>query len=120
MIVDLVCKNFRSLKDEQVFSLEASSSSLKTNNVYSPLADNEIFRLVKSAVMYGSNASGKSNLIRLMWTMRDFILKSTDLKVGDPIPKKYYDPFLLDTVSKNEPIEFKIDFIAFNKKDTAI
>lgn len=116
MIVDLVCKNFRSIKDEQVFSLEASSSSLKTNNVYSPLADNEIFRLVKSAVMYGSNASGKSNLIRLMWTMRNFILKSTELKVGDPIPKKYYDPFLLDTVSKNEPIEFKIDFIAFNKK----
>lgn len=116
MIVDLVCKNFRSIKDEQVFSLEASSSSLKTNNVYTPLADNENFRLVKSAVMYGSNASGKSNLIRLMWTMRNFILKSTELKVGDPIPKKYYDPFLLDIVSKNEPIEFKIDFIALNKK----
>lgn len=116
MIVDLVCKNFRSIKDEQVFSLEASSSSLKTNNVYTPLSENENFRLVKSAVMYGSNASGKSNLIRLMWTMRNFILKSTELKVGDPIPKKYYDPFLLDTDSKNEPIEFKIDFIAFNKK----
>jgi len=116
MIVDLTCKNFRSIKAEQIFSLEASSSSLKPSNIFTPTEDNENLRLIKSAVIYGSNASGKSNLIRLMWTMRNFILKSTELKVGDPIPKKYYDPFLLDTISKYAPIEFKIDFIAIDKK----
>lgn len=116
MIVDLTFKNFRSVKDEQVLSLEANSSQLKTHNTFAPLPDNKKLKLVKSAAMYGSNASGKSNLIRLMWTMRNFVLKSTELKAGDKIPSKYYDPFLLDTVSRNEPIEFKIDFIAFNKK----
>jgi len=116
MIVDLAFKNYRSVKEEQLLSLEANSSQLKRNNTFSPLTDNKKLKLLKSAVMYGSNASGKSNLIRLMWTIRNFILKSTDLKVGDTIPKKYYDPFLLDLVSRHEPVEFKIDFIAINKK----
>jgi len=116
MIVDITFKNYRSVKEEQVFSLEANSSQLKVHNTFFPLPENKKLKLVKSVAMYGSNASGKSNLIRIMWTMRNFILKSTELKAGDKIPSKYYDPFLLDTDSKNEPIEFKIDFIAFNGK----
>lgn len=116
MIVDITFKNYRSVKDEQMFSLEANSSQLKVHNTFFPLPENKKLKLVKSVAMYGSNASGKSNLIRIMWTMRNFILKSTELKAGDKIPSKYYDPFLLDTNSRNEPIEFKIDFIAFNGK----
>ena len=116
MIVELTFKNYRSVKEEQILSLEANSSELKMANTVFPMNDNDKLKLVKTAVMYGSNASGKSNLIRLMWTLKAFVLKSTDLKAGDKIPSKYYDPFLLDNISRNEPIEIKIDFIAFNKK----
>jgi len=116
MIVNFSFKNYRSIKDEQIFSLEATSSKLKDNNTFYPTTDKNVPKLLKSAVLYGANASGKSNLIRLMWTMRSFILNSIDLKTGDLISEKYYDPFLLDEQSKNQPTEFNIDFFAFNKK----
>jgi hypothetical protein len=78
--------------------------------------DVNIPSVLKSAVLYGSNASGKSNLIRLLFSMRNFIINSTELKTGDPISDKYYDPFLLDKKSRTEPTEFSIDFLAFNNK----
>ena len=51
MIVDLTFKNYRSVKDEQVLSLEANSSQLKTHNTFSPIPDNKKLKLVKSAAM---------------------------------------------------------------------
>ena len=116
MIVNFTFKNYRSIKEEQTFSLEATSSKLKENNTFNPVEEKTSLRLLKSAVIYGANASGKSNLIRLMWTMRTFILNSIDLKTGDLISEKYYDPFLLDEKSKSQPTEFSIDFFAPNKK----
>lgn len=116
MLIDIVFKNYRSIKDEQNFSLEAGSSKLKMGNTFKPLKDYENLHLVKSAVIYGANASGKSNLIRLMWTLRDFILNSPQLKAGDSIPRKYYDPFLLDTETQNDATEITINFIPKNQK----
>ena len=116
MILNFSFKNFRSIKYEQIFSLESNSSKLKIDNFFSPNKEKNTPKLLKSAVIYGANASGKSNLIRLIWTVRYFILNSIDLKTGDPIPKKYYDPFLLDKNTNNEPIEFSIDFYLFEKK----
>ena len=116
MIVNFSFKNFRSIKDEQFFSLEATASMLKENNTFSPVEGKSDQKLLKSAVLYGANASGKSNLIRLMWTMRNFILNSIDLKTGDLFSENYYDPFLLDYESKKQPTEFSIVFFALNKK----
>lgn len=116
MFISLKIKNYRSIGLEQTFDLIANSSKLKTNNTFSPIEEKKNLILLKSAVIFGSNASGKSNLIRSMWAIIGFILNSIDLKAGDPIPEKYYDPFLLDSKLQNEPTEFQIDFIAFNGK----
>jgi AAA15 family ATPase/GTPase len=116
MIVKFTFKNFRSIREEQTFSLEASSSKLKSNNTFQPSTEKKGLTLLKSAVLYGANASGKSNLIRLMWTVRNFILNSTDLKTGDLISENFYDPFLLDEDSKHQPTEFSIDFVPPNLK----
>lgn len=116
MLIDITFKNYRSIKEEQVFSLEAGSLKLKAGNTFVPIAENKNLKLVKSAVIYGANASGKSNLIRLMWTLKDFILNSPNLKAGDPIPNRYYDPFLLNTTSEKEATEVIINFIPKNLK----
>jgi AAA15 family ATPase/GTPase len=117
MIVNFSFKNYRSVKEEQVFSMEATSSKLKENNILYPIKYNKHLRLLKTAVLYGANASGKSNLIRFIFTMRNFILNSIDLKTGDSIlEKEYYDPYLLDGKSKNQPTEFSIDFISPTQK----
>jgi len=116
MLIDITFKNYRSIKEEQLFSIEASSLKLKPGNTFTPLLDYKNLKLLKSAVIYGANASGKSNLIRLMWTLRNFVLNSLELKAGDPIPNRFYDPFLLDVISQNEPTEITINFIPKNKK----
>lgn len=116
MLIDIAFKNYRSIKEEQKFSLEASSLKLKSGNTFTPLSNYENLKLLKSAVIYGANASGKSNLIRLIWTLRNFILNSSELKAGDPISKKFYDPFLLDITSQNEATEITINFIPKSKK----
>jgi len=116
MLIDISFKNYRSIKDEQFFSLEAGSLKLKSENTFAPIPDNENLKLLKSAVVYGANASGKTNFIRLMHTLRNFILNSSELKAGDYIPKRYYDPFLLDDFSVNCPTEITVNFIPKNKK----
>lgn len=116
MLIDVKFKNYRSIKEEQNFSLEATSLKLKSGNTFTPLSDYKNLKLLKSAVIYGANASGKSNLIRLMWTLRNFILNSSELKAGDPISKRFYDPFLLDATSQNESTEITINFIPKSKK----
>jgi len=116
MLIDLVFRNYRSIKDEQTCSLEASALKLKSGNTFAPIVGNKNLKILKSAVIYGANASGKSNLIRLMWTLRSFILNSAELKAGDSIPDRYYDPFLLDVNSRNEATEITINFIPKTKK----
>ena len=96
--------------------MKANYSNQKLDNIFIPLSDFNKLRLAKSAVVYGANASGKTNLIRLMWTLQDFILNSIALKAGDKIYERFYDPFLLDTASVNEATEITINFIPKNKK----
>ncbi len=65
-------------------------------------------KLVKSAAIYGANASGKSNLIAAVRFMESFVLRSAkNYGPGDPIPVR---PFLLDDSAK-KPTEFEVDFV---------
>src|ERR1700688_4192446 len=116
MVIELIFKNHRSIRDEQSFSLEAGVSKIKPDNFFHIKNGNNDIKLLKSTVIYGPNASGKTNLIRLIYAIRFFVLNSIELKTGDLIPGIYYDPFLLDKSSSVQPTEFSIDFIAFNKK----
>jgi AAA15 family ATPase/GTPase len=99
-----------------MLSLEATSSKLRQGNTFEPIPKYKKLNLLKSAVIYGANASGKSNIIQLMWTLRKFVLNSSELKAGDPIPSWYYDPFLLDTSSENAPTEITINSFPITKK----
>lgn len=112
MIISFSVANYRSIKEEQTLDFTAGGSGAKNDNVIQ--LDN--LRLLKSIVLYGANASGKTNLIRAFFSFQFFVLNSIDLKKGDPIPDFYYDPYLLDKTSKNLPTIFKIEFIANDKK----
>jgi AAA15 family ATPase/GTPase len=78
------------------------------NNLFNISEDSDI-SLLKTAVVYGANASGKSNLLLAFDTLKNFILNSTDLKLDQEIP--YYKPFLLDVETRNQPMLFEIEFI---------
>ena len=115
MIVDFKIKNYRSIKEETLFSLEASGAKGKSDNVAEITTKNgKKFRLLKSAVIYGPNASGKSTLIRAFWVFRQLISKSYLYDVNDDI--KLVEAFALDTETINEPTKFELNFIFWDNQ----
>jgi AAA15 family ATPase/GTPase len=115
MIVNFKIKNYRSFKEETLFSLEASGAKGKSDNVAEITTKNgKKFRLLKSAVIYGSNASGKSTLIRAFWVFRQLISKSYLYDINDEI--KLAEAFALDVDTINEPTKFELNFIFWDKQ----
>ena len=95
--------------------MEASSTETKANNVFvAPVSENDEERLLKIAIIYGVNASGKTNIIRMLYALRSMISNMTANQGGEGI--YLYEPFVLDEDSKNEPTEISISFIVNNIK----
>ena len=109
MLVEFRVKNFRSLRDEQVLSLVASTdkSLLDTHALDTGLKTAP--HLLKSAVVYGANASGKSNLIKALQYMRGVVLESAALQPGQTFDR--LQPFKLDATSGSLPTQFELTFI---------
>lgn len=109
MILNINITNYRSFKDRKVFTMIAESSNSKDENVfYHPIGKNENIKLLKTSLIFGSNASGKTTLLRAMFELRDLIVNSK-ITVGNEI--KAYDPFRFSEETKNAPVEFTIEFI---------
>jgi AAA15 family ATPase/GTPase len=108
MLVDFKVKNFRSIKEEQLLSMVASSQKeFVDTHTFLPTTSKNL-SLVKTAAIYGANAAGKSNILKALDAMQDIVLESASkYQRGDRIPVK---PFLFDN-EVNEPTEFEINFI---------
>ena len=109
MIVDFSVKNFKSIKEEQTFSMLASNSKSELPDNVFPTEKEPNISLLKTGVIMGANASGKSNLLAAIETFRDFVVNSTDLKVEENIP--YYEPYRLDETWLKKPTAFEMEFI---------
>lgn len=109
MLVEFRVKNFRSLRDEQVLSLVASKDKTlqETHTVATGLTAAPA--LLRSAVIYGANASGKSNLIKALLYMRGVVIESAT--VIQPGQTYAVQPFRLDAASAGQPTEFEVTFI---------
>ncbi|WP_165783030.1 AAA family ATPase [Leptospira kmetyi] len=68
------------------------------------------FEVVKTSLIYGPNASGKSNIIQALDAFRYFVINSHELKLDEEIP--VYEPFKLKESSQSEPVGFSVEFIA--------
>ena len=107
MLIQFSVKNFRSLKNEVVFSM-VSAPSLKELEENTVMVSPKL-SLLKSAVIYGANESGKSNLLKAMSFMRQFIWNSS--KEGQSNEKIPYDSYLLNTETHDKPSSFEIVFL---------
>jgi AAA15 family ATPase/GTPase len=113
MLLQFSIKNFRTFKDKATLSLIASSYDKDTRE-HENIVINENFglRLLKSAVIYGANASGKSKLLDAFAFMRYFVINSSkESQKGETIE---VEPFKLSTQTENEPSEFEIIFVYKN------
>ena len=108
MIADIKFKNMFSFRDETVLSFEADKSKdLESYHVVELAPD---VKLLKLAVIYGANASGKSNIIKVCDFIRSFIT-CTPLNKAELIK---IVPFLLNRTSKEQASEFSVSFYAMN------
>lgn len=78
MLINFSLENVSSFKNTQNISMEASSLK-KDSFLDDNLIKNKDKNYVKTAVMYGANASGKTNLIKSIGKLKRIILSSNDL-----------------------------------------
>ena len=109
MLVEFRVKNFRSLRDEQVLSMVASSDKALLDTHALDTGLKAAPHVLKSAVVYGANASGKSNLIKALQYMRDVVLMSATLQPGQAFAR--LQPFRLDAVSASQSTAVEVTFI---------
>jgi uncharacterized protein len=113
MLVQFSVGNFRSFKDTVTLDLvathlESKDKSVDENNTFEAPGG---LRLLKSVVLYGANASGKSNLLKALEFMKTFVNDSaTESQVGDLIN---VEPFLLDSETEKAPSFFEIVCISY-------
>lgn len=105
MLLEFSVSNFLSFRHKATLSMLATSikEHIETN-----IFSTERYDLLKGAVIYGANASGKSNLIKAMSTMRRLVLQSFEQSSADALD---ITPFLLNTETEDEPSSFEAIFL---------
>jgi hypothetical protein len=109
MLVEFRVENFRSLREEQVLSLVASKDKTLQDTHTVSTGLKAAPSVLRSAAIYGANASGKSNLIKALQYMRGVVAESAT--VIQPGQTFAVQPFRLDAQSAKEPTAFEVTFI---------
>jgi len=109
MLVEYSVENFRSIAEQTTLSMLTSKERKKAYNLIKVEGIPDITKLLKSSIIYGANASGKTNQIRALDLIKFLVVHSKNLNKGDKLP---YFPFVLSADYEGEPTSFEIDFIS--------
>lgn len=106
MLIEFSVANYLSIKERATLSMVASNDdAMEDSNIFIA----EKYRLLKSAVLYGANASGKSNMLSALLLVRRMILTSSkDMQSNEEIN---VEPFLLSSECDGKPSVFEVVFI---------
>lgn len=110
MLLNFRASNHRSFRDEFEFSLLASRVAeadvvreIEWNSSGSKVS------VLPAAILYGANASGKSNLLKALSFMRHVVLGSFRYGTTEsPLP---HHPFLLSPKTKDAPSSFEVELV---------
>jgi len=101
MLIEFTVGNFLSFKEKKTMSLEAAAIKDNMENVVVVGK----YKLLRTAVIYGANSSGKSNFIKALDRMRDILMTSASYNSTSDIDVV---PFLLSTETVDQPSYFEI------------
>ena len=104
MIVNFSIQNFGSIKGKQILSFEADASE-HLENTYVVCAAGK--RLLKLALIYGANASGKTTVLKALDFLRDLVVNPKEKKT-DMLD---FSPYLFDANTLEQPTELSIAFV---------
>lgn len=108
MLIEFSVANFRSILTRQSLSLVASPGSEHGARNVARRQD-DIDRVLRSAVIYGPNAAGKSNFFKALQTLQQLVIGSANrMQEGQPLA---VIPFLLQDAASKQPSEFDIVFV---------
>ena len=105
MIKSVSVRNFRSIKDQ--ITLDLSKSKRKKGNLanYISIANTNI---ATTTIIYGANASGKSNILRAFKVLEFLVLNSAKFEPEDKLDT--FEPFRLAEGSEKKPISIELEF----------
>ena len=104
MIVNFSIQNFGSIKDKQTLSFEADASQHLEDTYVVHTAGK---RLLKLALIYGANASGKTTVLKALDFLRDLVVNPKEKKT-DILD---FSPYLFDANTPEQPTELTIEFV---------
>ena len=110
MLLEFSVTNYRSIGDKQTLNLTPAPKQKEyPNNV---IAEGP-FSALNAIAIYGSNASGKSNLLRCISVMDEIVHISSRTSSTTKLP---HDPFVLKEGYFDKPTEFEIVFVTDGKR----
>ncbi len=109
MLIDFTVENYRSFREQVSLRMEATSIKELRESVITK----DDYKLLPVAVIYGANSSGKSNVLKTMAEMGHLVMTSSKM---NPDESLHYEPFMLDTDSRNKPTSFEVQFLAGQAK----
>jgi AAA15 family ATPase/GTPase len=105
MIINFHIENFGSIKKRQTLSFEADKSKHLEDYYIIPAPGGR--RLLKMALIYGANASGKTSVLKALDFLRSLVL-NPQVKKTDTLN---FEPFLFDPHTPQQPTVLAIEFI---------
>ena len=112
MLCQFTVKNFKSIRDEVTFDMQAAAISEHEDRIIKD-KDEELY-LPVSAV-YGPNGGGKSNVLEALHSLVTKVLRplyatSNNEEIAIKMKKLVIEPFVFDEETRNEPTEFELFF----------
>jgi hypothetical protein len=109
MIINFSIQNFGSVKDKQTLTFEADKSDHLENSY---IIHTNGLRILKIALIYGSNSSGKTTILKALEFLRVIVLEPETKKTEE----LDFQPFLFDPETPNQNSVINIEFIANDTK----
>ncbi len=116
MLLKFEAKNYKSFKDELVFSMiPAPKQTGLDYSILKAKIGSKLYRGLSSAVIYGPNASGKTNIIGAMDTFKSIILRG-NIRNSDDKNEPNAAASALELIpnisrKKSVPVQFSIKFV---------
>jgi len=113
MLIEFKVANYRSFREQQTLSFVASNADkgvLPENLIDLSLPGMSGLSYLKSVVLFGPNASGKTNLLQALWHLIEFVARSTPDRSSED--STFAEPFKLSSEYVRKPSVFELTFVA--------
>ncbi|MBQ8562287.1 MAG: ATP-binding protein [Firmicutes bacterium] len=111
MLCQFTVKNYKSIREEITFDMQAAAISEHTDQV---IFDRDGQQFLPVSVIYGPNGGGKSNVLKALLALNGKVLKSIHATRGGEnvyaAGNVEIKPFAFSEEAKNSPTEFELFF----------